>query len=61
VSGVKERAKELIDRLPDEVVTDLLEESLDFEKAIAEFDPTKGVELREFLRTLKEEGHPSRG
>ncbi|MCS6936255.1 MAG: hypothetical protein NZ610_01715 [Candidatus Bipolaricaulota bacterium] len=61
MSALKERAKQLIDRLPDTVVAQLLEDLedlLDLEQAIAESDPTKAVELREFLRQLKAEGHP---
>lgn len=61
MSALKERAKKLIDRLPDSVVAQLLEDLediLDLEQAIAESDPQKAVELHEFLRQLKAEGHP---
>lgn len=62
MSAIKERAKALIDRLPDEVVAELLEDLediIDLERAIAESDPEKGIELHELLRALKEEGHPA--
>lgn len=61
MSALKERAKQLIDQLPDKVVARLLEDLediLDLEQAIAESDPQKAVELHEFLRQLKAEGHP---
>ncbi|GEM_PF-1946995 len=62
MSAIKERAKQLIDQLPEETVAQLLEDledMLDLERAIAESDPDKAIELREFLRQLKEEGHPA--
>lgn len=61
MSIVKDRAKQLIDQLPDEAVIELLEDLedvLDLEWAIAQSDPRKVIELREFLQMLKEEGHP---
>jgi hypothetical protein len=62
MSALKERAKQLIDQLPDEVVSQLLEDledTLDLEEAIATSDPSRAVELREFLRRLRTEGHPA--
>lgn len=61
MSTVKDRAKQLIDQLPDEAVIELLEDLedvLDLERAIAQSDPRKAVELREFLQMLKEEARP---
>jgi len=60
MSTVKDRAKQLIDQLSDEVVIELLEDledALDLERAIAQSDPRKAIELRKFLQMLKEEGH----
>jgi replicative superfamily II helicase len=62
MSALKERAKQLIDQLPDEVVSQLLEDledALDLEEAIATSDPSQAVELHEFLRRLRAEGHPA--
>ncbi len=62
MSAVKERVKQLIDQLPDEVVLELLEDfedATDLEQAIAQSDPNKAIELREFLRMLKAEGRPA--
>ena len=62
MSTIKERAKQIIDELPEETVAQLLEDledMLDLERAIAESDPSKALELREFLRQLKKEGHPA--
>jgi len=62
MSAIKERAKQLIDQLPEGVVRTLLEDLediLDLEQAIAESDPKQAVELRAFLRQLKAEGHPA--
>jgi len=61
MSVVKERVKQLVDQLPDEVVLELLEDfedAIDLEQAIAQSDPDKAIELREFLRMLKAEGRP---
>lgn len=62
MSVVKERVKQFIDQLPDEVVLKLLEDfedATDLEQAIAQSNPDKAIELREFLRMLKTEGHPT--
>lgn len=62
MSVVKERVKQFIDQLPDEVVLKLLEDfedATDLEQAIAQSNPDKAIELREFLRMLKAEGHPT--
>ena len=62
MSVVKERVKQLIDQLPDEVVLELLEDfedATDLEQAIAQSNPDKAIELREFLRMLKAEGRPA--
>lgn len=62
MSVVKERVKQFIDQLPDEVVLKLLEDfedATDLEQAIAQSNPDKAIELREFLRMLKAEGHPA--
>jgi len=62
MSVVKERVKQLIDQLPDEAVLQLLEDfedATDLEQAIAQSDPNKAIELREFLRMLKAEGRPA--
>jgi len=62
MSVVKERIKQLVDQLPDEVVLELLEDfedAIDLEQAIAQSDPDRAIELREFLRMLKAEGHPA--
>jgi len=61
MSVVKEHVKQLVDQLPDEVVLELLEDfedAIDLEQAIAQSDPDKAIELREFLRMLKAEGRP---
>ena len=62
MSVVKERVKQLIDQLPDEVVLELLEDfedATDLEQAIARSNPDEAIELREFLRMLKAEGRPA--
>ena len=62
MSAVKERVKQLIDQLPDEVVLELLEDfedANDLEQAIAQSNPDKAIELREFLRMLRSEGRPA--
>ena len=62
MSAVKERVKQLIDQLPDEVVLELLEDfedATDLEQAIARSNPDEAIELREFLRMLKAEGRPA--
>jgi len=62
MSVVKERVKQLIDQLPDEVVLELLEDFedvTDLEQAIAQSNPDKAIELREFLRMLRSEGRPA--
>jgi len=62
MSVVKERVKQLIDQLPDEVILELLEDiedATDLEQAIAQSNPDKAIELREFLRMLKAEGRPA--
>jgi len=59
MSTVKERAKQLIEQLPDEVVTELLEDledALELKKAIAEEEDQPGVPLEEFIEQLKIEG-----
>ena len=64
MSVVKERVKKLIDQLPDEVVLELLEDfedAIDLEQAIAQSNPDKAIELREFLRMLRSEGRSTRG
>lgn len=62
MSALKERAKRLIDQLPEDAIRTLLEElqdELDLERAIAESDPNQAVELRQFLRQLKVEEPPA--
>jgi hypothetical protein len=57
MSALKEEAKHLIDQLPEDAVRTLLEDLedvLDLEEAIAESDPKQAIELREFLRRLKD-------
>jgi hypothetical protein len=64
MSALKEQAKRLIDELPEDALRTLLEDfedALDLEQAIAESDPGRAVELREFLRRLKAERHPAGG
>jgi len=59
MSTVKERAKQLIDQLPDEVVTELLkdlEDALELKKAIAEEGDRPGVPLEKLIEQLKIEG-----
>ena len=59
MSAVKERAKQLIDQLPDEVVTELLEDledAVELKKAIAEEGDQPGVPLEEFIEKLKAAG-----
>ncbi len=59
MSALKERAKQLIDQLPDKVVAQLLEDLediLDLERAIAEEGNQPGVPLEQFLEELKREG-----
>ena len=62
MSALKERAKRLIDQLPEDAIRTLLEElqdELDLERAIAESDPNQAVELRQFLRQLRVEEPPA--
>lgn len=59
MSVLKERAKQLIDQLPDKVVAQLLEDLediLDLEQAIAEEGNQAGMPLEQFLEELKREG-----
>ena len=59
MSAIKERAKQLIDQLPEETVAQLLEDledMLDLERAIAEEKDQPGVPLEEFIEQLKAEG-----
>jgi hypothetical protein len=59
MSAIKERAKELIDRLPDETVAELiedLEDALELKQAIAEEDDQPGIPLEELIEQLKAEG-----
>jgi hypothetical protein len=59
MSALKERAKQLIDQLPDEVVSQLLEDledALDLEKAIAAERHQPSIPLREFMEQLCQEG-----
>ncbi|MFN4219044.1 MAG: hypothetical protein ACK4HB_07180 [Candidatus Bipolaricaulia bacterium] len=59
MSTLKERAKQLIDQLPDKVVAQLLEDLediLDLERAIAEEGDQPGIPLEQFLEELKREG-----
>lgn len=64
MSALKERAKRLIDQLPENAIRTLLEElqdELDLERAIAESDPNQAVELCQFLRQLKVKEPPAAG
>lgn len=59
MSALKERAKQIIDQLPDKVVAQLLEDLediLDLEQAIAEEGDQPGMPLEQFLEELKREG-----
>lgn len=59
MSALKERAKQLIDQLPDSVIAQLLEDledALDLERAIAEEGNEPGMSLEQFLEELKREG-----
>jgi hypothetical protein len=59
MSALKERAKQLIDQLPDEVVSQLLEDledALDLEQAIAAEGHQPGIPLHEFIEQLRQEG-----
>ncbi|MCS6903011.1 MAG: hypothetical protein NZO41_01890 [Candidatus Bipolaricaulota bacterium] len=59
MSALKERAKQLIDQLPDKVVAQLLEDLediLDLEQAIAQEGNQPGMPLEQFLEELKREG-----
>jgi hypothetical protein len=59
MSTVKERAKQLIEQLPDEAVTELLEDledALELKKAIAEEGDRPGVPLEKLIEQLKIEG-----
>ncbi len=58
MSAVKERVKQLIDEVVLELLEDF-EDAIDLEQAIAQSDPDKTIELHEFLRMLKAEGHPA--
>jgi len=62
MSVLKDQAKQLIDRLPEDTIRTLLEDledALDLEQAIAHSDPTQALELREFLRQLRTGPHPA--
>ena len=59
MSALKERAKELIDRLPEELVSRLIEDiedMIELERAIAEEAEKPGVPLEQLLRELEGEG-----
>jgi hypothetical protein len=59
MSALKERAKQLIDQLPDEIVSQLLEDledAFDLEQAIAAEGHQPGIPLREFMEQLRQEG-----
>lgn len=59
MSAIKERAKALIDELPDEVVDQLLEDledMIDLERAIAEEGDKPGILLEDLIKELEAEG-----
>ena len=59
MSAVKDRAKQLIEQLPDEVVTEQiedLEDALELKKAIAEEGDRPGVPLEELIAQPKTAG-----
>jgi hypothetical protein len=59
MSALKERAKKLIDQLPDEIISQLiedLEDALELEQAVAEEGDQPGIPLEELLDQLKREG-----
>ncbi len=59
MSAIKERAKKLIEQLPDEVVAELLEDledMLDLERAIAEEGDKPGIPLEDLIKELEAEG-----
>ena len=59
MSAVKDRAKQLIEQLPDEVVTEQiedLEDALELKKAIAEEGDRPGVLLEELIAQPKTAG-----
>jgi len=59
MSALKERAKKLIDQLPDETISQLiedLEDALELERAVAEEGGQPGIPLEKFLGQLKREG-----
>lgn len=59
MSALKERAKQLIDQLPEEIVSQLiedLEDELDLARALAEEGDQPGIALEEFIEQLKGEG-----
>jgi len=59
MSALKERVKELIDRLPEELVSRLIEDiedMIELERAIAEEEEKPGVPLEQLLRELEAEG-----
>lgn len=62
MKAMRERAKELIDLLPEEAIHELLmdlQDTYDLRKAIEESDADEWVELHEFLNQLKKESHPA--
>lgn len=64
MSPLKEKAKALIDQLPEDAVHKILQEFvedlediIDLEKAIQESNPDEAIEVNEFLRQLKAENN----
>lgn len=56
--AMRERAKELIDLLPEDAIRELLmdlQDTYDLKKAIEEADPEEWIELDEFLNQLETE------
>jgi len=56
--AMRERAKELIDLLPEDAIRELLmdlQDTYDLKKAIEEADPEEWIELDEFLNQLEKE------
>jgi hypothetical protein len=59
MSPIKERAKQLIEQMSDEAVSELiedLEDALELERAIAREGNAAGVPLDDFLDDLKRQG-----
>ncbi len=59
MSPLKERAKQLIEQMPDEAVARLiedLEDALELRQALAEEGDAPGVPLEEFVKQLQAEG-----